>query len=502
VRPGGPEVLKAALKRSLPIILILVLIGAVGFNVLRQTQGPRHAATARVMIADTDLGAMLAGIDQPFVDHEELVERELALAASPELARRVAQSDASVGDAEAVDAAATVDTDDGVLAFTATTGDPERSIRTANLLASEYIEWRIEISGAAIATGISQIEAEIARTGATRDLREKLNTLRLLETLNSGNATLFEEARSAPKTSPAPVRDSLVGGAIGLVVALLLVGVREAFSTRVRSDTEVEEILELPVLGTVATFPKRAKLVMFGRHQDTFADTYALLAANVVQSRNGTGKTVLAITSAVANEGKTLTSSNLAVALALRGEDVIVADLDLRKPSIATVFRLPEKTGGVVQALAGEADVDDLLWRVSLREDDPETARTIVPPRRRSQLGSGPPAAPTGSLHVLASGGSVRSGAAAHSARLPALLAELRARADVVLLDTPPALQAAEMAELSRHVDGVVVVVRQRTATHRSLKSLSRQAQTWPTRLVGAVVTDAETGERSYYFGR
>jgi succinoglycan biosynthesis transport protein ExoP len=502
VTPRGPEALKAALRRSFPIIFALVLIGVVGFNALRQLQGPRYEASSRVLLAQTDLGAMLTGVQQPFIDPEEIQERELALASSPELYKRVSErTEGELGTGSEIEDATTLDAADQVLVFAVTTDDPGRSVDLANSIASEYLTWRTELAGAAISKAIAQIETEIRQSGSTRDLRENLNTLRVLETLNSGSATLLESADEAVKTSPAPIRDSVLGAAIGLVIALLLVGAREALSTRVRSESEVEEILELPVLGSVQSFPKRAKLVMFGRHEQAFADTYALLAANLVQNRNGTGQTMVAVTSAVQNEGKTLTASNLAVALARRGENVILVDLDLRKPTIHDVFRLPPRAPGVVQALAGEAKVEDLLWRVALQDEDDDFPRTVVPPRGRRASNDRAPAAAAGSLFVLPSGGSLRAGSVAQSAQLPEVLAKLRTRADVILLDTPPALQAAEMAELSRHVDAVLVVVRQRTATHRSLRSFSRQAQSWPTTLVGAVLTDTEAADGySYYF--
>jgi len=222
-----------------------------------------------------------------------------------------------------------------------------------------------------------------------------------------------------------------------------------------------------------------------------------------MRSRDGAPDAVLAITSAVANEGKTLTSSNLAVALARRGEKVVLVDLDVRKPSLADVFRIPARSPGIVQALAGHVRIDDVLWKVALDEQDQITARTVVPDgRQRIALSNGSPTgSPGGSLSVIPAGAAVRGGVA-QSKRLPELLAELRKRADVVLLDTPPALQAAEMAELSQNVDGVIVVVRQGTVSHRNLRGLNRQAQSWRAKPIGAVLTDAVTSDRAYYYAR
>jgi polysaccharide biosynthesis transport protein len=110
----------------------------------------------------------------------------------------------------------------------------------------------------------------------------------------------------------------------------------------------------------------------------------------------------------------------------------------------------------------------------------------------------------SGSLTVLPSGGAVKSQSGGFSQRLRPLVKQLRGRAQFVILDTPPALLTVEMAELSRLIDDVLVVVRQGRVTQRSLRSLSRQARSWPAEVAGAVLTDAPGGDEqySYYGGR
>jgi non-specific protein-tyrosine kinase len=95
----------------------------------------------------------------------------------------------------------------------------------------------------------------------------------------------------------------------------------------------------------------------------------------------------------------------------------------------------------------------------------------------------------------------LRSQADLKTARLPELLQELRKRADLVVLDTPPALLTVEMAELAGLIDSVLVVVRNGRVTHRSLRSLNRQARTWSADVAGVVVTDASGEDQYSYYG-
>ena len=69
-----------------------------------------------------------------------------------------------------------------------------------------------------------------------------------MQTLASGGATVVERATDAPQVSPSPIRDTLLGASFGFVIALLICGAREAFNTRIRSESDVEDALSKPVL--------------------------------------------------------------------------------------------------------------------------------------------------------------------------------------------------------------------------------------------------------------
>lgn len=233
---------------------------------------------------------------------------------------------------------------------------------------------------------------------------------------------------------------------------------------------------------------------MFGRNEELYGDSYGLLAANLVQSDGARRPRVIAVTSAIANEGKTTTAANLAVAMARRGANVVLADFDVRKPSVAEVFRIPTSAPGVAQLIAGQAEVRDVLWDVSLNGLALEVAHF----GRNGDTADSP-----GSLRVVPSGTQLRSGSVAQSPQVPTVLEELGtvADADILMLDTPPALVTVEMAELSRRVDAVILVVRQGRVSRRSLRALARQTKGWNTKITGAVLTDAPQEERhSYYY--
>ena len=498
---GSAEAIRAALRRSLPLIVALVVIGAVAMNVFTQLRGAQYQADSRVLLTTSEVSALLTGTQPVFLDPDQVQGTAVALAGSPVLYERVARrTDGELGTASELEAATKVSSEeDNVVRFSTTTGEAGRSRQIVNAVSTEYLRWRSEIAGEQVQRAVTalrqRVNAEPEGSARRQELEDRLSELEVLASVPSPNAVLVERATGATKTSPAPVRDTLLGAMIGLLLALLLVGIREALDTKIRSEEDIEELLDTPVLATVQSLPRRARLVMFGRNEELYGDSYGLLAANLVQG-DGTGRPrVIAVTSAIANEGKTTTAANLAVALARRGANVVLADFDVRKPSVAEIFRIPTTGPGVAQLVSGKARASDVLWNVSLNGRAPMVATF----GRNGDEADGL----AGSLMVVPAGTQIRSGSVAQSPRVPQVLEELGelAGADIVILDTPPALVTVEMAELSRRVDAVILVVRQGRVSRRSLRALARQTKGWKAKITGAVLTDAPTEERhSYYY--
>lgn len=501
---SGAEAFKAAVRRSAGLIVVLVLLGAVAYIVIRQVQGPSYSASARVLVAQQSLGEAITGTQPPFVDPQRAEAMAKALADSPELYDRAAEETGGrVGSGSDLQTATSISSgSDNILTFTSSASRGGHAIVTANAVASAYISWRAEVLGKPLRKAIDEVKARLVplagtSSAAAAELQKQLNTLELLQTLNN-DATLVDRADSANKTRPTPVKDGLLGAAIGLVIALLLVAAREAIDTTVRSEGDVEEILGAPVLASVRKLPRRARLVTYGRHETLFGDTYALLAATVAQGAET--PRVIAVTSAVSSEGKTTTAANLAVALARRGERVIIADFDFRKASLGDVFDIPSHAPGTLQVLAGHLPTPRAVWDVMLDGPRPDaapiaTTNGTTPRSTRSSVHGG-------RLWVLPAGGTQRAQASVNSQRLVRLLDELRQHADFVVLDTPPALLTAEMADLAQQIDSALVVVRNGRVTHRSLRSLMRQARRWGTSVDGAVMTDVGGEEHYGYYGQ
>jgi Mrp family chromosome partitioning ATPase len=499
VNTQGFETLAAVLRRSLWIVVLLTVFGVVLFDVVRHNQGPQYVAGSKIVLSPTDLSQLFSG-SSAYVDPTLLDQTEKALANSEQLFNQAAKSvNGTLGSGGELQKATSVSKSGTTLSFTAKGRSPGHVVAIANTVARAYPAWRANVAGAAIQSAIKQIQDQLRTAGNTRpDLVTQLNRLKVLQTLTSGNVLLVEPASSATKTRPRPFRDSIIGGLIGLFMALIVVAAREALDTRVRSEDEVEELLEVPVLGSVETLPRGMLLATATKNGERFGDMYGLLAANVAQESAGDRATVIAITSATAREGKTTTASNLATALARRNADVVLVDLDTRKPSIDKVFRLPPDARGLEQALSRNISPDSLTWTVS-------TNGTGTPPTRAKSLPlletSGNGRSGHGSLRVLPLKSSVRGGIAAHYKEVEKLLSALSKNTDYIVIDTAPALSLSDMTELAKLVDMVVVVVRHGRVSRRNLSALNRLHRSWPEAKTNAVFVGVPRQDSYSYYG-
>ena len=177
------------------------------------------------------------------------------------------------------------------------------------------------------------------------------------------------------------------------------------------------------------------RLVSFLKPDSFEADQYRMLRYAVERACPAEGSRVIAITSAVPGDGKTLTAVNLAGAIAKAGQArVLLIDADLRRPAIAQILgRSSERRGwGLIDAILDQRlSLEQIAWPL-------EPFNLSIVTSRRPQADT---------YEILASG------------RLGDLIREARQRFDYVILDTPPVLPAPDSRLLAGWIDGYVIVV-------------------------------------------
>lgn len=225
-------------------------------------------------------------------------------------------------------------------------------------------------------------------------------------------------------------RAAAMKGAIGgLALAYAFLIARRLIDRRVRSAKHVEDATGAAVLGVI---PKEDALgrVHRGVRGDLgrAAEAFRQLRTNLrfVDVDNEPRRIV--VTSALAGEGKSTVSSNIARLVAHAGTPVLLIDADLRRPMIATTFDI-DGAVGLTQALAGDVDVHDVIVESGMANLSLLPAGRI-PPNPSELLGS---------------------------LRMKQFIDELAADY-LVILDAPPLLPVTDAGLLSAFCDGALLV--------------------------------------------
>lgn len=209
--------------------------------------------------------------------------------------------------------------------------------------------------------------------------------------------------------------------------------------------------------GTAAV-PPQIELVPHELPRTQISEAYRSLRTALLLSTARELK-VVAVTSAVAGEGKTATATNLAIVLAQLGRPVLIVDADLRKPRLHQVFRVSNQAG-LVTHLTSTVDAAEIVQA------------TMVPNLWVTPSGPIPP----NPSELLSSD------------RMQEWLRAMRARFEYVIIDTPPALAVTDATLVGVIADGVVLTLRSGKVTREEARLCRDGLRQADVRILGAVL--------------
>jgi polysaccharide biosynthesis transport protein len=487
------EYLKVVRRRKWIILaaVILVPLGALVFS-LRTT--PKYQGSAQVLLSQQDLGNQLTGTQLSGVNDpaDRQAQTQADLARVPAVARRVVKALRLDMTPEEFLAASSVSSgaNSDILNFYTRSTDRQLAVRLATAYANAYVRHRLDVETRPIAAARKEVAARIARTPEGplyNSLVSKEQTLQELETLKTSSATVIKTGDRALRVAPRIKRNVAVALVLGLALGLGLAFLLDALDTRVRAADEVADLLDLPLLARLPAPPRKLVanngLVMLENPGAAHAEGFRILRTNLEFAAIGRDVSTVLVTSAVEREGKSTTIANLAVAQAQAGRRVILLDLDLRRPAIDKFFGLQGRPG-VTQVALHQATLDEALAEIDLG-----VSRGLA---RKTAL--------EGSLSVLPAGAiPPNPGEFVGSDEVDAILRELSAKADTVLVDAPPVFHVGDGLALSAKVSAILVVARIGLIRRPMAKEFRRLLETMPAPKLGLVVTYAASfGEGGY----
>lgn len=400
-----------------------------------------------------------------------------------------------------------------IVRITATSTRPQQAATVANNVAAAYLEYRstesvrrfedaagslsarqraVEdridvIDSALLEEPSNRIQLEAERRNLLTQLGQIASQIGAIEgsIASGGSGGTLLQAAEVPQTpvSPKPLLNAILAVFVGLLLGVAAAVLRDRLDEVVHDEETVRRALgRSPVLGQIPGWDDqstRGRLVSLMHPYSAASEAYQTLSVNVrfllaAASRRPADRAgIVMTTSARANEGKTVTAANLAVAAAKVGMKVVLVDADLRRARVAERFGLGGDLPGLSDLLASGEDADSSLIDVGIERLRLLPAGTIPPN-------------PT---ELLA------------SPRMRLILAELASEADLVVLDTPPALLVADTLELVGAVDLTLVVARRGVSHRRAVTSVVERLRQLGAEAIGGVVNlvDARDGTKAPY---
>ncbi|AGK95903.1 CpsD/CapB family tyrosine-protein kinase [Clostridium pasteurianum] len=219
-------------------------------------------------------------------------------------------------------------------------------------------------------------------------------------------------------------------------------------------------------------------LIVKDNPKSPISEAYRTLRTNIQFSSFDNNLDTILVTSSGPSEGKSVTASNLAVAMSEIGKKVLIIDCDLRKPSIHKKFNVSNNKG-LSNLLIGQSEFDEVVQKYT--ENLYVLTSGTVPPNPSEML---------------------------ESNKMKSFLEEAESKFDFVLIDTPPVIAVADAQILSTMVKGVLLVIASGEAEIAGVKKAKELLDQVKANIIGVVLnkeninSGKKYGYYHYYYGR
>ncbi|MBI3884184.1 MAG: polysaccharide biosynthesis tyrosine autokinase [Opitutae bacterium] len=325
-------------------------------------------------------------------------------------------------------------------------------------------------------------------TNLERDLRINENLLNnimarmretsMTSTIETQNARIVD--RAAPGSKPVSPNVPL-NLALGLLGGLAL-GTAFAFfvafiDDRVKSSFDIESVVGLPLIGIIPEIRRmeqqdKAQIVINNQDKQV-AEAFLTLHSSLRLKDESKNAQCVMVTSTIPGEGKSFTTTNLALTYASHGERVVVVDCDLRKPNIHKSFRL-ENIKGVIDVCSGWSGLDDVI------------IKSVHP-----------------NFDILPSGGRAKNPTQVlNSKNFEIMLSDLRKRYDRVFIDTPPLAAVSDALIILPLCDGSLFTIYFNRVRRKAAQFSARKILEANVPCFGAVLNGLNLAVSGYYYAQ
>jgi capsular exopolysaccharide synthesis family protein len=340
---------------------------------------------------------------------------------------------------------------------------------------------QLEASTADISRKMAQyenIKADNARNQMLyNQLLVSMNQLSLGKAADPETVKISERASEPERVSLKLPRNLILALLAGLALGSILLFIIDRLDDRPTSFTELQQMFDETVLGQVPNEKPHAKnsetkLLTPGDSRHAFVEAYRNLRSSLLyMATEGKRARILLVTSAVPNDGKSMTTANLAITLAQAGSSVVLIDADLRRGQLHKRLGV-EASAGLTEVLTQNLDCFQAIQP------------TKVP-----------------NLSLLPRGGLCNNpGEYFLRPSTKDMLTSLAGRYDYVVVDSAPVMAADDVGSLSPHVEGVIFVIRAGQTSARIAHAALDVLYQREVNILGLVFNGVESAATEYYF--
>lgn len=327
---------------------------------------------------------------------------------------------------------------------------------------------------------LSRLEREVTSNQQLYDLfLSKFKETQTDSSNSAINARIADPAYAPRKSFEPNIRKVVIlAFALGGVVALAIVLLREVLNTRLETPEDLEDVApNVPLIGSIPVIRKKAALAAAGHFiandpKSPFAESIRSIKTAIVLTSHGEKLKCIAITSTNPAEGKTTISAGLASSLAA-SERVLIVDTDMRRSKLSAQFKQRKGRQGLSAVLAGQADVDEVLVH------DEVTGVDFIPAG----------AAPANPALLL------------DSKAFADLMRAMRERYRYIIIDTPPLGASSDALHLVPSCDAFILVARAEQTQKQGFKNSIKQLSVVNASVFGKILNGANFGRSAKYYG-
>ena len=245
----------------------------------------------------------------------------------------------------------------------------------------------------------------------------------------------------------------------------------------IKSQDDVEAYLKLPFLGYIPNIKTTSiierDLQAHLHPQSNSAESFRTVRAAISLSQRAGDLQVMAVTSTVPAEGKSLVASNHAIVMAQTGVKTLLVDFDLRRPSVHKAFQLQSPRGLSSYLLRKIDSIDEIVHHTEVPNLDVICCGAV--PNNPSEL--------------------------AGSQRMRDFIEEIKNKYDKIMFDCPPVSAVSDPLMIAAATDGIIFVNKFNKIRREHARKTVQRIQDAGINIVGVCINDLDfEGKDSYYY--